>query len=381
MPTGRLRLPPILIQYSNGNTQNLIIEVGQPLRNRPAQIPAIRINLNGDRTATYRGQVRGQNQQPQATETAPVPAATPAPASNGGDTTSTTTNTTTNTGTNDTNAGQGQRQGVRGIDYPAFDTTMAGVFNPDDTIGAADSDLLNSLIMPIQRALEAHEARRRQQQQAMTTADQTPSTSTNANTNANTTTSSDANGTTPTAAANGSGNQNQTRPAQVDHRNIILTVNYMFGDDANGNNVPGAPNLTGSLVLHVPSIHESNDANVQVLIRLATTIALRTVSVYLQQSKGVSDEDFAKLEIKHIDDLLEADRQCAICYDNYESYSEEAVVESDEYSTNVNGKRKRDEIVEDGTEGPSVKVGKTGENDTPSCHVATSLVVPVYENG
>ncbi|GMG20905.1 unnamed protein product [Ambrosiozyma monospora] len=365
MPTGRLRLPPILIQYSNGNTQHLIIEVGQPLRSRASQIPSIRINLNGDNVSRARqqGQVQDQNEgQP-----APVPAS----ASTSGDTPSTATTTTGNNSDNDNN-GQLQRQGIRGIDYPAFDTSLAGVFNPNEVAAASGaSDLLSSLILPIQRALEANEARRRQQ--AMTTMNPTSTPAPDDSTNTNTTSTSSSNLTdAPTTTAtsstiapvNGNNQNSQSRPAQADHRNIILTVNYMFGED--DNNVLGTQNSSGSLVLHVPSIHERNDANVQVLIRLATTIALRTVSVYLQRSKGVSDEDFAKLEIKHIDDLLEADRQCAICYDCYESFTEEKVVDVDEGSTNGNGKRKRDSTDDkDGAEGPSLKVGKTGEDGTP----------------
>ncbi|GAV29853.1 hypothetical protein PMKS-003358 [Pichia membranifaciens] len=140
------------------------------------------------------------------------------------------------------------------------------------------------------------------------------------------------NGTTAGEAA--ANEQQQNPPAES--RNIILTINYIYGGSSDTNE-----NNSGSLLLYVPSIDETNEDNVSVLVRLATEIALRTIAVNLRNSAGVSKQTFEALEVKKVNELKENELECPICYEKYVDR------DTDKKDSSSSKKRKQDEIDED----------------------------------
>lgn len=139
-----------------------------------------------------------------------------------------------------------------------------------------------------------------------------------------------------------------------DSRNIILTVNYIQGGQGNENG-------SGSLLLYVPSIVDTDESNVQLLVRLATEIALRTISTLLQKSAGVSDKVFESLEVKKLADLKPSEQECPICYDSY--VEKETILESEKK------RRKRSELDDDDDECEAPTNKKLKSNTEESIHV------------
>ncbi|GMF00115.1 unnamed protein product [[Candida] boidinii] len=100
--------------------------------------------------------------------------------------------------------------------------------------------------------------------------------------------------------------------------------------DNNTNQINNISNLSGSLILHVPNIDDSDDDSLQVLVRLATTIALRTIATSVKKISGVNDDHFARLKTKNANELSESDRYCPICYDPYQEIDKLEVKQDDE---------------------------------------------------
>ncbi|CDK24568.1 unnamed protein product [Kuraishia capsulata CBS 1993] len=118
---------------------------------------------------------------------------------------------------------------------------------------------------------------------------------------------------------------NATSASRTDNasRNIILTVNYVYSAaaaaTATATSMPSTEpgtNRSGSLVLHVPNIPTDHDEeSIQVLIRLATSIAFRTIASALKRHAGVSTETFESFPVKKLTSLTET--TCPICYDEF----------------------------------------------------------------
>ncbi|GMF08883.1 unnamed protein product [[Candida] boidinii] len=70
--------------------------------------------------------------------------------------------------------------------------------------------------------------------------------------------------------------------------------------------------------------------HLQVLVRLATTIALRTIATSVKKISGVNDDHFARLKTKNANELSESDRYCPICYDPYQEIDKLEVKQDDE---------------------------------------------------
>ncbi|KAG7698314.1 hypothetical protein KL933_001260 [Ogataea haglerorum] len=254
--SGRLVLPAVVIQYADGTSQNLIIEVG----------PANSNNTNQAQETAARSPEHPQEDNLSA-ENAEQPS---------------------------------ESSGIRGVDYPAFDVSNEGVYREQHIA----NNLLDNLISPFYRSLGGNNSASQQ-----------------------------------TNSISVPFYRNLT-PASEPSRNIILTVNYIYGQPNPLQPSENNNSLSGSLILHVPNINESDDENLQVLIRLATTIALRTIATSVKKASGISAEQFDKLEVRKIADLKE--KQCAICYDDYEDDNPEAI-------NQIGQKRKRAEDETDET--------------------------------
>lgn len=198
--------------------------------------------------------------------------------------------------------------GVRGLDYPAFDVSNDGLYNDP-------SQPTSRLLAPLQRVLD-----RLYRQSPPRIAPISPVNEINQLSNNNNNNNTSPNSTGNNIEANNN-SENPTSPSLIntESRNIILTVNYVYGGNSNESNV-------GSLLLYVPSIDETNEENVSVLVRLATEIALRTIAVTLKKSSGVSKLTFEKLQVVKLEDLKENEQDCPICYDKY--------VEKEDYNKN-----------------------------------------------
>lgn len=308
--SGHLRLPPVLVEYADGTSQRLLLEVGQrdtEISLTPATLLTDSLLNRGQRTFVNGLPAPsvpvGRSQavaMPLSALNVPTQGATADDANNGA-----TTRTEGSASTNGTpaparsarttrsatrnNSQRTPTTGVRGIHYPAFDVSREGVYRDEQRHSA----ILNELMGPIQRALESSVPAQTRLPHPLST-----------------------------SSSEGSSSSEMSR-------NIILTVNYIYGQSpvSNDNNATNAgrnnrdgssEGITGSLILHVPSINENSDENLQVLVRLATIIALRTISTSIKKASGVPERVFESFEVKKLSEMSETESQCAICYDKYE---------------------------------------------------------------
>lgn len=292
---GNYVLPPILVQYRGGSSQSFRIEVGQPitpgasgsslttvvqmLRNNNTNTPA-------DRASNITGNASGAD-----SNTAPpdsVSRAAPAAAAAGPQ-------------TQQNPVTESPSTGIRGLDYPAFDVSNNGIYSDE-------SQPTSRILAPLQRIFDRMSGLGDSVTPASSSTSAPPSAgpeTTGSPTAVQPPSVDGGRNTAPSPAAS-----EPSTPAPTDSRNIILTVNYVYGGASNENN-------SGSLLLYVPSIDETNEENVSLLVRLATEIALRTIATTLRKSAGVSKEVFEKLEVKKVKDLKENELECPICYDSY----------------------------------------------------------------
>lgn len=413
---GRYRLPTVLIQYADGTSQDLLIEVGPPIDS--LSVPSIfpTPNPNSNSNSNLSNDTNTTSTPNTETTTANT---TSTANSESVDNNNNNNNNTTNS--NDSTINQQQteipgvaipataapssstpyrrrvlsesavspsatnpeRRGIRGLDYPAFDVTPEGVYGQNSTT----SEFLNRLISPINRSIQQQQ----QLQQLHTHSNREAQGQENP---------------FPNLIGNNRRPTTSSRPSEPS-RNIILTVNYIYGRPETPNNTntfgtttdPVVPvtstadqttpnptsnpisnppnqstetptfdgigsnttdisnqinnisNLSGSLILHVPNIDDSDDDSLQVLVRLATTIALRTIATSVKKISGVNDDHFARLKTKNANDLNESDRYCPICYDPYQEIDRSEVKQDDE-----------DEEVEDEND-ESNKRKKSSTND------------------
>lgn len=225
-------------------------------------------------------------------------------------------------------------RGIRGLDYPAFDVSSEGVYNED-------SQAVSRFLAPLQRVFERVYGQNENSNSGTlgTTAEGRNFASDMPPSSRPATTTGPATATAPdppdgNAADEAAANEQQQNPP-AESRNIILTINYVYGGSSDTNE-----NNSGSLLLYVPSIDETNEDNVSVLVRLATEIALRTIAVSLRNSAGVSKQTFEALEVKKVSELKENELECPICYEKYVDK------ETDEKDLSSK-KRKQGEIDED----------------------------------
>ncbi|GMG00040.1 unnamed protein product [[Candida] boidinii] len=397
---GRYRLPTVLIQYADGTSQDLLIEVGPPIDS--LSVPSIFPTSNPNSNSNSSNDTNTTSTTNTTNTANTTSTANPESVDNN--------NNTTNS--NDSNINQQQteipgvaipataapssstpyrrrvlsesaaspsatnpeRRGIRGLDYPAFDVTPEGVYGQNSTT----SEFLNRLISPINRSIQQQQ----QLQQQHTHSNREAQGQENP---------------FPNLTSNSRRPTTSSRPSEPS-RNIILTVNYIYGRPETSNNTntfgattdPVVPvtttadqttsnptsnaisnppnqstetptfdgigsnttdisnqinnisNLSGSLILHVPNIDDSDDDSLQVLVRLATTIALRTIATSVKKISGVNDDHFARLKTKNANDLNESDRYCPICYDPYQEIDRSDVKQDDE-----------DEEVEDENDEPN----------------------------
>ncbi|KAH3668515.1 hypothetical protein OGAPHI_002269 [Ogataea philodendri] len=278
--SGRLALPAVLIQYADGTSQNLIIEVGPANDSAPDNEP---------------------NPSPSAPTSVQEPVSSTLSA--GSPTSS---------------------SGIRGLDYPAFDVSNEGVYREQHIA----NDLLDSLIAPIYRTLGDTDSAHQQSNNVSVPF------------------------------------YRNLAPTIEPSRNIILTVNYIYGQPNPMQPSETNNNLSGSLILHVPNINDNDDENLQVLIRLATTIALRTIATSVKKASGISKQIFDKLEVKKVSEL--ADQQCAICYESYED--QESVGK-----TQIGQKRKRGQDEEEESNEHQPKKLRKMENETKPRPLSSKL--------
>ena len=280
--------------------------------------------------------------------------------------TSPSTDTTTNA-----NTSANARRGIRGLDYPAFDVSSEGVYNDD-------SQAVSRFLAPLQRVFERVYGQN-ENNAAPSITPEAGNTLPDVGLSAQSASSSAADPSTLASTVDSTNppnsntlNNQQTPPAES--RNIILTVNYVYGgsSDANENN-------SGSLLLYVPSIDETNEDNVSVLVRLATEIALRTIAVSLRNSAGVSKQTFEALEVRKVKDLKDNEQECPICYEKYVDK------ETDDTDSFTSKKRKQGTLDDDDeTQDEEAKSNKRGKdnngNSTPISNVQDeakdSLKVP-----
>ncbi|QPG72980.1 hypothetical protein FOA43_000284 [Brettanomyces nanus] len=299
MPSGRLRLPPVIIQYADGTTQNLFLEVGHQNGELAAYSTTLLTDflLSRGQRASMNGfpGVNGANGVNGASQTGATSSGT---ASGSSFTSVAPIPITATTPVHSNPTSTSHPRGIRGIDYPAFDVSREGIYGEERR---NRSDFMNEIMGPIQRALE----------------------------------SADSANTANNATATGNDDHSETS------RNIILTVNYIYGQSPNaapitttnnGNAANNSDGITGSLILHVPSINENDEENLQVLVRLATIIALRTISSSIKKASGVPDQVFEDFKLPQLSCIEKSDRQCPICYEEYQSSQEEDKL-------NDNGKR------------------------------------------
>lgn len=332
-PDGHYTLPAVEVQYRGGHTQTLLIDVGsmmvQPTVITTTSLATVsdllRNRGNGTSNNSERGNQdlfdsAGQNFFPPSHTQASF-ADEPVSSDQHTDNSAREAPTTNNSTTDSEN-----RRPIRGLDYPAFDVSSNGIYN-DDSQPA--SRILGRLF---ERALGTRASSIPPTQTTNTPSRNTPEVSTE---EADTTTSSS------TLHTVSPSTMNPVHQTPSESRNIILTVNYVYGSNSDNN--------SGSLLLYVPNIDDNNEENVGVLVRLTTEIALRTIATALKKSAGVSKEIFDQLEVKRVEELNESDSECPICYDKY--------VNKDECSTM---KRKR----VDGEEEPKNGYIKRAKNNS-----------------
>lgn len=349
MPGGTLRLPPIRIEYADGSSQNLLLDVGgrrsetsvssasfltDLLLNRRSNVlsPVTSPGLGATRLRPLSG-----NRRSHLSQSLTSSLLSPGSARNQG-VSHASTSTSTSTARAETP--------IRGPTDSHSTTPSNTNETPSSTTDGPVVELAQS------QALRSGEAT------PASGAGESQASSTQSDHIASTTGGEQAERSAPSAT---SGAHSETS------RNIILTVNYIYGqtpvnnhqgasgsegaNDVNGGSQSG---ITGSLILHVPSINESNDDNLQVLVRLATIIALRTISTSIKKASGVPDKVFKAFKVCKLDELAKEDRKCPICYDAYidpieEKKKAESVSNSKENSkghdkedtVNLNGKRAR----------------------------------------
>lgn len=213
-----------------------------------------------------------------------------------------------------------RQTGIRGLDYPAFDVSREGIYNDPSQPTSGTTARQHVASIPVRRLID-------------TIASALPQNSTEASP----ATTSQANGNPSRSVSSAS----STSSDSIEPRNIILTVNYIYGSqrDINGrsSNVPN----TGLLILNIPVFQESSQSNIDTLVRLATSIALRTIRSILKKTWGVSRNTFDDLKIRHLRDLKDTELECAICYDKFEDDGK------DSNDTEGSKKRKRGDGEED----------------------------------
>lgn len=313
LPNGHYTLPPVVIAHSNNQTQAINIEVGDVVR-VPVQSSTAspQQDMADNQRVMYLQQFLRSFARPPAptASVAPVAPVTPTEPAEATEAPAAAESTV--------EAPRPPSQGgVRGLDFPAFDVSPSGVYN--------DPSQPTGVLRPLEQILNSiSQGAVRGRMQAPT--GQTVSARSAVNTPSGTASA------LQNALGAGAG------PIQ-ESRNIILTVNYVYG----GQQGPNA-STTGSLILHVPSINETNQDNIEVLVRLATSIALRTISTTVKKSWGVSKSTFDNLATKRVADLGPSQRDCPICYDKFEDL-EPAVEEGEdngEDESEDSGKRKRE---------------------------------------
>ncbi len=383
MPGGNLRLPPIRIEYADGSTQNLLLDVGRRrpettvnsasfltdlLLNRRSNVlsPVTSTGLGAARLRPLSGNGRShlshsltssmlspatsQNRDIFGSPTALVHTG---PQSGGSShSQSAGSDRSHEINHNASRVGFNHEASTAGFNHGASTAGFSNEASPSGLNHDSNSHGFNNETATTSRFNSEASTNHESIHEASTSTGERPATVLTHNSSANAASASD-------QAANGI---NQT-PASDAHtetsRNIILTVNYIYGqtpvNNQQGGNARTAGNeqntdsqngITGSLILHVPSINESNDDNLQVLVRLATIIALRTISTSIKKASGVPDKVFESFRVCKLEELAEEDRKCPICYD---AYIEPAEVEKDgsvkekdaKDSINSNGKRPR----------------------------------------
>jgi len=380
MPGGNLRLPPIRIEYADGSTQNLLLDVGgrrpETTVNSASFLTDLllnrRSNVLSPVTSTGLGAARlrplSGNGRSHLSHSLTSSMLSPATSQNRDIFNSPTA--LVRTGSQSGGSSDSQSVGADGsheINHNAsrvgfnHEATTARFNNEASTSGfnhdASNSHGFNNETATTSRFNSEASTNHESIHEATTSSGEGPAAGSTQNSSVNAASASD-------QAANGI---NQT-PASDAHtetsRNIILTVNYIYGqtpvNNQRGGNAQAAGNepnndsqngITGSLILHVPSINESNDDNLQVLVRLATIIALRTISTSIKKASGVPDKVFESFKVCKLEELAEEDRKCPICYDAYiepaEAEKDDSVKEKDaEDSINSNGKRLRKDVKE-----------------------------------
>jgi hypothetical protein len=375
---GHYFLPPVIIQYGNGHHQSLIIEVGTSITTQPStsaslagvaqmlrnssfpnfagpNIPAS--GPSAESTANQPDESRVESRVESRSESRPE--TRPEISTEGNTEINTEGNTERNRSrstsrvrpvedqTNQQNqqiapsselSAASTPTGVRGLDYPAFDVSTNGIYN-DPT------QPTSNLLAPIQRAFDRIYRQPRGNNNNNNNDSNNVDNNSNDNINNN---STDAN----TNNSNDSNNNNTNNLSSngVESRNIILTVNYVYGGINNESN-------DGSLLLYVPNIDETDEENVNVIVRLATEIALRTIATTLRKSSGVSNETFENLTVKKVKDLNENQQECSICYESY--------VDKDEDDANTldnNNKRKREDDFDEENDTSKRIKSNTGES-------------------
>ena len=331
---GNYLLPPIQVHYREGTNQTLNIEVGRmiPSRNGLSSFSSMAMaNMFRNDNNTDNGPITNTNDNRENDSTiattgiAPMDSNTDISNDSSSITRSDTTLSETQTGSTS------ERQGIRGLDYPAFDVSTNGVYN-DNT--QPTSRFLAPLQRVFDRVYGTGTANRNNQPSpspsstSTQTQTQTPTPALSANSpngivppaigtsvannegaDGTATDASNSAAATP-ANPNPNPNNDSSNTGNAESRNIILTVNYVYGGAQNESN-------SGSLFLYVPSINETNEENVNVLVRLATDIALRTIAVTLKHSTGVSKRTFEGLTVVKLEDLPKDQLECPICYDGF----------------------------------------------------------------
>lgn len=287
LPNGHFTLPPVTITHSNSESQSIRIEVGDVINPPSTTSPNDSGDPNDNQRVMYLQQFLRSFSRPAFSPEAssdvqsttrnpsePASEVTPSPQPS---------HVVQDAPLNGIDPPQRALNGIRGLDFPAFDVSRNGIYN--------DASQPTGVLRPLEQILSSISSRT-----------QTPSTSAAANSLSSARTLPRL--TFPVTSSNG---------VVQESRNIILTVNYVYGGQQN----PTA-STTGSLILHVPSINETNQDNIEVLVRLATSIALRTISSTVKHSWGVSKDTFNHLKTKELKDLKDSEKECPICYEKFE---------------------------------------------------------------
>lgn len=329
-PNGSYMLPPVLVQYRDGVYQTLVIEVSN--RERPATITTL-WNLartaqqpprnEADETLDAPDSAVNNNQQPLSNETEINQSAS----ANERQIASMFQNAATMTQVGGFRRGTDNSSILVPVPVPAPAPAPAP---PSDIDRQAAERLLTSrLVDPLQRLFDRMAGQNNNRSNTIGAQQNAPTPVSRPHTPQ----------TQQTSQNQGTASQSTTTPSNEielrmpgDSRNIILTVNYIQGGQGNEHG-------SGSLLLYVPSIVETAEENVQLLVRLATEIALRTISTLLQKSAGVSEKVFEGLQVKKLNELKLSEQECSICYDSY--------VEKESISGSENKKKRDLESAED----------------------------------